>query len=40
MDLTKKWKLVFDIILKLTFRFKDPDLYFSFFIISFNYKVG
>lgn len=28
MDLTNKWKLDFDIILKLTFKFKAQDLFF------------
>lgn len=29
MDLTNKWKLVFDIILKRTFGFKATDSFFS-----------
>lgn len=37
MDLTNNWKLVFDFILKLTFRFKAPHLFISF---QFSYKVG
>lgn len=37
MDLTNKWKLFFDFILKLTFGFKVPDLFIYF---QFSYKVG